>query len=97
MYAGRVYALLVDNFSMSSQGYTLTFGGNCGPAPAPVGVTLSLDATFTAQSRPGMVVEFTPDVQAQSALAVTYHWSFGDDATSTQVAPSHTYATAGTY
>jgi PKD repeat protein len=35
--------------------------------------------------------------QNQSTNAVTYEWSFGDGGTSTEVSPSHTYATVGTY
>ncbi|HEX2617379.1 MAG TPA: gliding motility-associated C-terminal domain-containing protein, partial [Flavobacteriales bacterium] len=35
--------------------------------------------------------------QNHSTLGQTYHWDFGDQGTSTAVAPSHTYALPGTY
>lgn len=97
--AGHVYALLVDNFSTNSTGYTLTFGGACGP-PVPgtaAPAMLGLGATFTAAARPGMAAVFTPSVTVNPALAVSYHWSFGDGGTSTARTPTYTYATAGTY
>jgi gliding motility-associated-like protein len=41
----------------------------------------------------GSTVQF----QNQSILGATYFWDFGDTGTSTAVAPSHTYTSAGTY
>jgi hypothetical protein len=35
--AGNVYALLVDNFSASNSGFSLTFGGACGGGTATIG------------------------------------------------------------
>ena len=97
--AGRVYALLVDNFTTNSVGYTLTFGGACGPPPpnTPAPAIIGLTATFAVATRPAMAVDFTPDITISPALAVTYYWSFGDGSTSTLRTPSHTYATPGTY
>ncbi len=96
--AGHVYALLVDNFSQSTTGYDLTFGGVCVPRPgqqqpAPIG----LGAGFTTSARPGMTATFSPAVSVSNSLAISYHWSFGDGGTSTLPTPTHTYATAGTY
>jgi PKD domain/Secretion system C-terminal sorting domain len=96
--AGHVYALLVDNFSTNSTGYTLLFGGACAPSPTgPRSAVIGMSATFTANTRPGMTVEFVPNVTVSNTVAVGYHWSFGDGATSTLRTPSHTYSTAGTY
>ena len=54
-------------------------------------------AAFTSNVTSGCApttVNFT-DASTQSPL--TYHWFFGDGASSTSASPSHTYTTAGTY
>ncbi|MGD9222022.1 MAG: PKD domain-containing protein [Desulfobacteraceae bacterium] len=42
----------------------------------------------------GLTVTFTDNTTGSVA---SYHWDFGDGATSVEVSPSHTYAQAGTY
>ena len=89
--AGNTYALLVDNFSTSNSGFSLTFGGACGGGTAIIGpnadFTGSLDAscmTYTA-------------TKTCVTTNSTYLWSYGDGATSTGMNGSHTYTTTGSY
>ncbi len=51
-----------------------------------------LEAKFTYEPD-GLTVQFTN----KSVAADSYVWDFGDEATSTEKNPSHTYATAGSY
>jgi PKD repeat protein len=48
----------------------------------------------SVEGRAPLVVEFSPLVEG---AAVSYAWSFGDGATSTEASPLHVYADAGTY
>lgn len=91
--AGRVYALLVDNFSTSNSGFTLFLGGAC-PIP-PGGQTsavFGIDALFNFTASGCSDVLFTKRTPAPTSSPLTYMWFFGDGTTSTQVSPVHTYA-----
>ncbi len=56
-------------------------------------------ASFTAKAS-GLVASFanlSSDPNGAEALPLKYAWAFGDGATSTEAAPTHAYAAAGTY
>lgn len=91
--AGRVYALLVDNYSQSNSGFTLRLGGACNPPPGGQTVAqIGLDAAFTLSSSGCNVVSFQKTLPLTASTAVSYLWNFGDGTTSTQPNPTHTYA-----
>ena len=95
--AGRIYALLVDNYTTNSTGFTLSFGGPQGGCPGGTGTnvltTIGLDAEFTYQRTACGVLNFTKLNQVAAGVNVTYLWSFGDGQTSTLANPTHTYST----
>lgn len=97
LQAGHAYALLIDNFSRTNAGYTLTFGG-AGLPPSPVQIprTTGLDPRFQPATQGGLAMSFSPHV-VPVGTAVTYAWTFGDGATSTLARPTHTYAADGLY
>ncbi len=97
--AGRVYALLVDNYTTSNLGFTLTFGGACAP-PAGTPVALpALDATFRTTRQAGACNVVTLQRTAPlnpGAPPIAYRWNFGDGSPiSTDVTPTHTYPLGG--
>jgi PKD repeat protein len=61
--------------------------------PVTVYVLTPGGSAFTATGTGSPTVSFTP----ANTTATTYAWDFGDGSTSTDMSPSHTYATAGTY
>ncbi len=65
-----------------------------GVGPAYVaGVTSAFSTPVTQACHPPFTVTFSNG----SINATTFNWLFGDGGTSTQVAPSHTYTTYGTF
>lgn len=89
--AGNTYALLVDNFSTSNSGFSLSFGGACGGGTAVIGP----DANFTG-SLDATCMAYTSTKTCPTANS-TYLWTYGDGSTSTGMNGSHTYATTGNY
>lgn len=89
--AGHCYALLVDNFTTSNSGFSLTWGGACGG-----GITLGPNAAFS-YSLSGCAITTTKTCAISPTTNNTYLWNWGDATTSTTMNGSHTYATAGTY
>lgn len=89
LVAGQTYSILIDNFTASSGGFNVAFGGTA-VMGQPADFTATLDATcFTA------TVNRTPFYTGANS---TYIWNFGDGFTSTAGVPGpHTYATPGTY
>ncbi|WP_299924526.1 ThuA domain-containing protein [uncultured Nocardioides sp.] len=58
---------------------------------------VSIEASTTNGEAP-LPVQFTSTVEdADGDIPVTYAWDFGDDTSSTDANPSHTYTTPGTY
>lgn len=56
------------------------------------------EATFSPSDRDPLTFEFNGRRSYDpNADALTYRWAFGDGATSTEAAPTHTYAEAGLY
>jgi PKD repeat protein len=60
-------------------------------------VTLASQFTGTAGAANSFSANVTDPSTADTAAGFTYSWNFGDNSTSTQASPSHTYAAAGTY
>ncbi|HNT26410.1 MAG TPA: PKD domain-containing protein [Anaerolineales bacterium] len=59
--------------------------------------TISVSFTQSAASIPmGGSVDFSA-IASTDGTALTYAWDFGDDGSSTEAAPSHTYTNSGTY
>lgn len=54
-------------------------------------------ANFSAPTTSSCSAPFTVDFSNASNNASNFNWNFGDGNTSTQMSPSHTYTTAGTY
>lgn len=59
-------------------------------------ISPNLSASFSVDTLTGCA-PFTVQFTNESENAVTNYWSFGDGSGSTQLSPSHTYQTAGTY
>ncbi|MFT5778868.1 MAG: hypothetical protein ACI837_001825 [Crocinitomicaceae bacterium] len=89
--AGQTYALLVDNFSTSSLGFSLTFGGACGGGTAVIGP----DANFTGAVDVTCMI-FTGTKVCPTTNS-TFLWNYGDGSTSTGQNGSHVYATTGNF
>jgi hypothetical protein len=83
--AGNTYALLVDNFTQSNSGFTLTFEGTAIIGP---------DATFTYTAGGCGTYNFNKTCQTTNS---TFLWQFGDGNTSTFQNPSYTYSTFGNF
>jgi PKD repeat protein len=79
-------------------------------APKPAGTTATtvptteeeyeLDVIAEAEpdeGAPPLKVQFTASVEEETGGPFTYHWDFGDGASSTEQNPSHTYAKVGEY
>lgn len=80
---------------------SLTVANACGADTEIVPIYIIAEATPVAQfsavpltACTSSVVEFR---DLSPALRNSWNWDFGDGATSTDIHPSHTYATAGTY
>ena len=87
--AGETYAILIDNFTASSGGFSVTFGGTA-TMGQPADFIPSLDATCMILS-----VDRTPFYTGTNS---TYLWNFGDGTTSTSGTPgNHVYSTTGSY
>ncbi|MBC7449191.1 MAG: gliding motility-associated C-terminal domain-containing protein [Hymenobacteraceae bacterium] len=95
--AGHIYALLVDNYSQSSAGFTLTFGGACAPPPGQTATQVGFDAEFDFTQVGCGEFEFRKRnaVAAGAQSSLTYRWTFNNGdagaSTSTEVAPRHTF------
>jgi gliding motility-associated-like protein len=85
--AGQTYALLIDNFSASNNGFSFSFGGTA---------TIGPNAVFTlASSACGTNVTATKTCVTANS---TFLWNFGDGFTSTAQGPiNHIYAVPGSY
>ena len=83
--AGHTYAILIDNFSISNNGFNFTFGGTAHIGPVSDFVTLKSCSSATLAGGP-------------ATSNTTYNWNFGDGSTSTTTySVAHTYTAAGTY
>lgn len=85
--AGSTYALIIDNFSLTNDGFSFEWGPN-GTA------TIGPDATFTYTSPSCGVFDFVKTCQTTNS---TFLWNFGDGNTATTQDASHTYTSSGTY
>jgi gliding motility-associated-like protein len=88
--AGNTYALLVDNFTTSNSGFTLTFGGACNGGTAKIGP--NADFTYTV----GTCGTYN-FIKTCPTTNSTFLWQFGDGTTSSVQNPSHTYTTFGNF
>lgn len=69
--------------------FTYTGGGSC---------TLTCDATVPETGAANVAISFQATATATGCTgSVTYSWTFGDGATSSQQSPSHIYSSSGHY
>jgi gliding motility-associated-like protein len=85
LVAGQTYTLLVDNFTSSGGGFSMSFGGTAVIGP---------DARFTYSAGACGTYTFNKTCQTSNS---TFLWQFGDGATSFDQNPSHTYTTFGNF
>lgn len=89
LVAGQTYTMLIDNFSATSGGFSVNFGGTA-TIGQPANFTTSLDVTCLTLS-----VNHSPFYTGPNS---TYLWNYGDGFTSTSGTPGpHTYLSTGTY
>lgn len=77
---------------------TIHTNTDCAKTSQPVTiVNYRLNATFTAHEQvcTEEIVQFTNLSEADSSLAVSYLWDFGDGQTSSEANPSHSYSEPG--
>ena len=87
--AGQTYALLIDNFSQTNNGFDLQWGGT---------FQMGTSAAFTVTPQSSCVVPLTVNITNNSVGATSYLWNFGDGNTSTSPNPgTHTYTSNGDY
>jgi gliding motility-associated-like protein len=87
--AGQTYALLIDNFSQTNNGFDLQWGGT---------FQMGTAAIFTVDPQSSCSVPLTVNITNNSVGATTYLWNFGDGTTSTSPNPgTHTYTATGDY
>ncbi|MDF2453515.1 MAG: hypothetical protein K0S26_3019, partial [Bacteroidota bacterium] len=87
--AGQTYAILIDNFSQSNNGFSLDWGGT---------FQMGTTALFSVTPQSSCTTPVTTTITNSSVGASTYAWNFGDGSTSTAANPgTHTYTTTGDY
>ena len=100
LQAGRIYALLVDNFSTNSSGFRLTFGGACPPLPGQPNAlaNIGLEAEFDYTQIGCREYEFRKrnPVAVGAAANLTYRWTFSNGAgagadSSSTINPTYTF------
>jgi hypothetical protein len=94
LIACNTYALLIDNFTSSSGGFTANFGGT-----AVIGPKADFSYSIT-DDQPGdcRILNLQRPVGYCSSGALTYSWNFGDGTTSTLESPgTHTFSVDGLY
>ncbi len=92
--AGSTYALLVDNFTTSNSGFSLSFGGACGGGTAVIGPDAEFTGEITDLATSCLNLCVTKDCPTSNS---TFLWNFGDGTTATTQNACHTYATTGLY
>ncbi len=89
LVACQRYALLIDNYSTTSGGFSVAFGGTAIMGP---------NATFTYTLNPTCQIITVNRGAYCTGPQMTYQWNFGDGYTTTAaVPPAHTYAGVGNY
>jgi PKD repeat protein len=89
LVACRRYALLIDNYTSSSGGFAVTFGGTAVLGPNALFTTSLSTNCYTVTVNRGTLCTTT---------AMGYTWNFGNGTTSTAGVPAPlTYATPGLY
>ncbi len=88
---------MADGDDIDTASVSLTVQGEGTPNTAPSGTGIVLDPGENTSNILPYTVTFASDVTDAEDHALTYAWDFGDGATSTDVAPSHTYTTDGLF
>lgn len=87
LQVGHTYALIVDNYSTNTGGFTLDFGGTAVLGPV---------ANFTVSQTDCSVTCTMVNLASPTALQ-SYYWTMGDGNTYTTQSVTHTYALSGSY
>lgn len=89
------YALLIDNFSLSNNGFNFIWGGATGGMTATIGPEAILGFTTNVVSTSPCTIGISG---VTNRACYTYSWTWGDGSSSSGPAPAnHVYASAGTY
>jgi hypothetical protein len=100
--SGLAIGGIVGGVAAGAAAVAAVSSGGDGPAAAPVPVNNAPVASGVSAS-PGTVllgadpVAFSAQVTDPENDPITFRWDFGDGNTSTEAAPRHTYAAAGTF
>lgn len=90
--AGNTYALVIDNFSLSNDGFSFSWLSG---TTAGIGTNATFTANVSASPCMNVTVSRTP---YYTGANMTYTWNFGDGFTSTSGLPAtHTYTSTGFY
>ncbi|MCL3881744.1 PQQ-dependent sugar dehydrogenase [Marivita sp. GX14005] len=86
-----------DGDDVDAAPITLAISQGGVPNTAPTGAGILLDPGEDSSDTAPYTVTFESDVSDAEGHALSYLWEFGDGATSTEAAPSHTYGAIGYY
>jgi gliding motility-associated-like protein len=88
-----------SSINASTQGtYSVTSGNTCGSGSTSINISVSsVTAQFSNDTYTAAYPLTVNFINSSSTSAVSYLWSFGDNSTSSQFAPSHTFQGSGTY
>ena len=94
-----IYSFAIRNNSSNSVDYSSWEGGNYPWLVVDYRIEYKdfLKANFYPDDQAGLVPHSVQFIDQTYGCATSWHWDFGDGATSTQPNPSHTYTSPGNY